>query len=118
MGAPPRLASGMLVSALMRRVQAEGGFATVVHRGDDQAGAILIECADHGRRQLLIERATGQDGRETWRSVETGADATPEEAQSYAERMARRRRSDPDLWVIELDIADAERFAAEILLMD
>ncbi|PHK02659.1 hypothetical protein VF08_18145 [Nostoc linckia z8] len=25
----------------------------------------------------------------------------------------RRRAQDPDLWLIELDIADAERFAAE-----
>jgi hypothetical protein len=28
--------------------------------------------------------------------------------------IARRRRFDPDLWLIELDIASAERFAAEM----
>ena len=26
----------------------------------------------------------------------------------------RRRRFDPDLWILELDIASAERFAAEM----
>jgi hypothetical protein len=30
----------------------------------------------------------------------------------------RRRERDPDLWVIELDIAEAERFAAETILAD
>jgi len=30
----------------------------------------------------------------------------------------RRRRNDPDLWVVELDIAQAERFAAETMLGD
>lgn len=107
-----RLTSGLLVSALIRRVQAEGGFAAVLRRGDETAGAILIECADRGQRQMLIERATGLDGIEQWRLV---AAATEGDAEKHAERLAKRQRSDPDLWLIELDIAQAERFAAEIL---
>lgn len=109
---PPRLTSAMLVSALIRRVNAAGGFATVIHRGDDQAGAILVECADRGARDLLLERATGLDGSDGWRTMamSEGGDAA-----ALTERIARRRQSDPDLWVIELDIADAERFAAETI---
>lgn len=102
----------MLVSALIRRVQAEGGFATVLHRGDHQAGAIIVECAERGARTLLLERATGLDGRDGWRSM---AMADPGDDAAQAERLAKRRRSDPDLWVIELDIAEAERFAAETI---
>lgn len=108
----PRLSSHMLVAALCRRVQAEGGFATIIHRGDAHAGAILIECADRGQRQILVERATNLDGREYWRSAGGNADMTVED---YSAWLERRRRSDPDLWVVELDIADAARFAAEIL---
>lgn len=108
-----RLTSAMLVSALIRRVQAEGGFATVLHRGNDAAGAILIECADRGQRQLLMERATGFDGEDVWRENP----ANPDEA-THQNQMEKRRRSDPDLWVIELDIADAKRFAAELFEID
>ncbi len=101
----------MLVSALVRRVNAEGGFATVIHKGDDQAGAIMVECVDRGTRNLLLERATGLDGRDGWRMV----DAPLDDEAAYAERLDKRRRFDSDLWVIELDIADAERFAAETI---
>ena len=111
-GPPPRLSSAMLVSALIRRVNAEGGFGTVIHRGDDQAGAILVECADRGAPDLLLERATALDGSDGWRTLSMPGDA---DAAGQADRIARRRQSDPDLWVIELDIADAQRFAAETI---
>lgn len=112
--ARPRLTSAMLVSAMIRRVQAEGGFAAVLQRGDDRAGAILVECSDRGAPQQLIERATDFDGIETWRV----ADADPgRDAEAYRARLDRRRHSDPDLWIVELDIADAGRFAAETIAM-
>lgn len=101
----------MLVSALVRRVNAAGGFAAVVHKGDAQAGAIMVECVDRGARHLLLERATGLDGSDGWRIVDVPLDDEP----AYAERIDKRRRFDADLWVVELDIADAERFAAETI---
>ena len=105
-----RLTRAMLVSALCRRVQAEGGFAAILHRGDAQSGAILVECTDRGARQMLLERASGPDGRDSWRPTTPSDDGDAHQAM-----LERRRRSDPDLWVVELDIADAERFAAEII---
>ena len=46
--------------------------------------------------------------------VRTGPadDSDPQTLMDYVER---RRRNDPDLWVVELDILDAERFAAETI---
>ncbi len=108
--APPRLTSAMLVSALIRRVQAEGGFAAVLRRGDDGAGAILVECVQGGERRLMLERATGPDGRDAWRLLPEASSAA-----DHAEKLNRRIRSDPDLWIVELDIAQAERFAAETI---
>ncbi len=108
----PRLTSAMLVSALIRRVNAAGGFATVIHRGDNKAGAILVECVERGARDLLLERATALDGSDGWRTI---AQAGADDAAEHANRIAKRRKSDPDLWVIELDIADAQRFAAETI---
>lgn len=102
----------MTVDALSRRVTAAGGFATVLARGDDGAGAILLICTDRGAFGKLLERTVDLDGQYRWtpcgpQDVESG-----EKRDSYIQR---RRKSDPDLWLIELDIADAERFAAETI---
>jgi hypothetical protein len=110
----PRLASSVLVSALLRRAEQEGGFATVVAKGDPGAGSIMIILAERGRRVRLIERVLGQDGRYAWgESLKAGPNA--EEIDKFLEK---RRRFDPDLWVVELDTASAERFAAEIAAFD
>ena len=109
---PPRLTSTMLVSALIRRVQASGGFATVIHRGDDMGGAILVECAHRGQRHMLLERATGLDGGDSWRIADADVAA---DINAHDQRIERRRSHDRDMWVIELDIADAARIAAETI---
>ena len=43
-----RLASGILVGAVLRRVNDAGGIATVLAKGDSQAGAILILTLEKG----------------------------------------------------------------------
>lgn len=106
----PRLTSRITIDALFRRVRAAGGFATVLARGDDQAGAILLLCAERGRVSALVERTVDIDGSYRWTRCGPQDVESDEARDSY---IARRRRNDPDLWLIELDIADAERFAAE-----
>ncbi len=105
-----RLASGVLASALIRRVNNEGGHATVVAKGDPDSGSILLLCADRGRVTSLRERLLASDGSYDWQDI------GPQEAResgNYLDYLGRRRRSDPDLWIIELDIPNAERFAAD-----
>jgi hypothetical protein len=107
-----RLTSAMLVSALIRRVQAAGGFAAVLHRGDTMAGAIVVDCVNRGQAELRIERSTDARGTDGWRIVDSAAAMADE---TTSTRLERRLKNDPDLWVIELDIAEAERFAAETI---
>jgi hypothetical protein len=38
----------------------------------------------------------------------------PENKQDFSEYLARRRRQDSDIWLIEVDIAEPERFVAQI----
>ena len=110
-----RLPSGVLVSALLRRVNDAGGIATVLAKGDAQGGAILLLALDRGTRPRFLERGIGPDGKSALLRAGPGEDAQPEEIDVY---WRRRRQRDPDLWVIELDIAAAERFAAETILAD
>jgi hypothetical protein len=103
-----RLAAGLLVSALIRRVEAAGGSGMVLARGDSTAGALLIQLAERGVPGALLERTLDQKGDYAWAS--TG----PVDAQDRSDYIARRRRGDPDLWVIELDAADAIEIVTEV----
>ncbi len=72
----------------------------------------MVECCDRGTPDMLLERATLPDGSDGWRTI---SQIDISDATELADRIARRRHSDPDLWIIELDIADAQRFAAETI---
>ncbi len=102
----PRLASRVRVDALIRRVHAAGGFAAVLARGDDEAGAIAVVTRDAGA-EALRAAVLGPSGRYEFAELARG-EAVP----AWIEK-ARRR--DPDLWVIELDIPQAGQFVDEML---
>jgi len=106
----PRIASSVLVGALIRKAEADGGFAAVLNKGDAVSGAVLVILAERGGNVRIVERALGPNGLYAWHQI-TDAPQDPKEVPPLVER---RRRFDPDLWVVELDIACAERFAADM----
>lgn len=106
-----RLSASVLVSSLMRRAESSGGFAAVLAKGDANAGSILVILTEKGRKQQVLERLLQPDGGYSWQSI-LAQDVESEEELSVF--FTRRRRFDPDLWLIELDVASAERFAAEM----
>ena len=108
-----RLATCVLVSALVRRTGQAGGFATILAKGDATAGAVLVVAQDRGQNARLWERGIGPSG-----NVELIAVGPEGDAQALTDYWAKRRRNDPDLWVVELDIPQAERFAAQTLVGD
>jgi hypothetical protein len=105
-----RLASSILVSALLRRAQDGGGFGAVIAKGDPTAGAIAVILAERGVRACVLERLLQPDGSYSWQA--SRPDSRDEE--KFRDFLARRRKYDPDLWILELDVASAERFAAEM----
>jgi hypothetical protein len=107
-----RLASGVMVSALIRAAEQAGGSAMVLAKGDATAGGILLLTIERGRNPHFFERGLGPDGRPGLIAAGPAQLADDREATAYWQR---RRASDSDLWVVELDIASAERFAAETI---
>ncbi len=107
----PRLQSEVLVKALQRRAESEGGFAAVLARGDSMAGAILVILAEKGRNPRVLERVLNPEGRYFWHPIYNQAAENEQELQKF---LARRRKFDPDIWLIELNVASAERFTAEM----
>jgi hypothetical protein len=107
-----RLTAQFRVQALVRRVHAAGGSAMVLARGDETAGALLIVAGDRGSQWQCFERGLDASGNPA--AIVSGP-ADADEA-AIADYWHRRRRNDPDLWVVEVDVAQAERFAAETIL--
>ena len=96
----------------MRQVQSEGGFATILNHGDDDRGALILLIAERGLPMALIERRMGADFRYRWAVTMKVDELVPEK---FRESTDKLRRTDPDCWLIELDVADAERFVAETI---
>ena len=107
----PRLATSVLVSSLIRRAESEGGFAAVLAKGDPTAGSLLVILTEKGGKPRLMERILHPDGRYIWQEM---AIQSADNAEEFGRILDRRRRFDPDIWLIELDVASAERFAAEM----
>jgi len=105
-----RLTSRFLIDLLIRRTDAAGGFATVIVPGDDQSGVILIQCSDRGVAGPLLERRFSMAGDYVWEDVGAAAGIDDQTRAAYYDR---RKKADPDLWIVELDIADAPQLVAE-----
>ena len=63
----------------------------------------------------MLSQARDMEGEMGWMAAFSGELVAETEADAY---IARAMDRDPDLWVVELDVAQAERFAAETLLFD
>ncbi|HJU76822.1 MAG TPA: DUF1491 family protein [Sphingomicrobium sp.] len=105
-----RLPTKLEVAGLLRQVEARGGFATVVRRGDPERGSLLLIVAERGSHVACLERVLSMTGSYGWQRV--GPKESPE-SQEVSDFLARRARFDPDYWAVELDIVGAERFIAE-----
>ena len=102
-----RLPTHVEVGALLRQVEAAGGFATVIAKGDREAGTILVVLCHNGRDSRAFERMPKADGTRGWACSRRQDNGNPWE---FTEYLDRRKAQDSDLWIIELDIADGERF--------
>ena len=102
--------SAIEAAGLIRRAEAAGDFAAVIKKGDPDRGDLLLVVSSSGRHVACLERMLAIEGGYRWRSVGPGESAG---AKAVRDFLAGRIRFDADLWAIELDIAEAERFIAE-----
>jgi hypothetical protein len=105
-----RLPAHVDVSALVRQVNAAGGFAAVIRKGERDAGTILLQLVENGRNARVFERMPQLDGSRKWTLIKSEAIDSKQEIDEY---LNRRSHQDPDLWIVELDIPDGERFIPE-----
>jgi len=104
-----RIPAHLEVAGLIRAVGAAGGFGTVIAKGERDAGTLLVICCENGINAAAFERMPQPDGSRAWTLSRSQDAENPQEFWDYCDR---RRRQDDDLWIVELDISDAERFIA------
>ncbi|MCH8616851.1 DUF1491 family protein [Sphingomonas sp. SM33] len=107
-----RLPAHVEAAAIRRRAEAQGGFAAVLKKGDPDRGALTLILRCRGEVHGLLERELGPDFTYQWvfkKFPETAG------SDSLDELVRKKARFDADFWLIELDIADPERFIAETM---
>jgi hypothetical protein len=98
------------VAGIVRRAEVSGDFATVLKKGDPDRGSILLNVTSRGRHVAFLERVLSLEGAYRWQAAGPGESASSTEISDF---LRKRARFDEDLWAIELDIAEPERFIAE-----
>jgi hypothetical protein len=113
-----RLPAHLRVAGLLRTAQAEGGFGMVLHKGERDGGTILVvtlESAGLGAGRALgtlYERLPSAYGTWTWQVARK--QESPDD-RAFDDYIARRIAQDADIWVVELTVADGERFIQQSL---
>jgi hypothetical protein len=81
-----------------------------MRKGDEERGSVLLLIGCRGVHVACLERVLNLNGSYLWQRVGPAESASSAEIRDF---LAKRARFDEDLWAIELDIADPERFIAE-----
>lgn len=99
-----RITSELWVSALVRRVFGEGGFAAVERRGAAEAGAIFVMTRSRLGTATLYgpapQSAYDSERPDERQFAELIADA---DGASIEARIAKETRFDSDIWVVEIE---------------
>jgi hypothetical protein len=96
-----RLATEFWIKALMKRLELVHIPIYVLHHGDDTAGAVVVKVPLGMQEWALYHRSFDlMSGAQTW------AELAKAPEQDIDDLISRQRKSDPDLWVIELENRD------------
>ena len=106
-----RLPAHLEVSALIRLAESKGGSAMVLAKGEADAGTILLVTMNRGENAQLYERMPQLDGSRSFVVTKT---QDPEKPFEFSEYLERRSRQDPDIWILEVNIDEAERFVENL----
>ncbi|WP_230292314.1 DUF1491 family protein [Croceicoccus sp. Ery5] len=102
-----RLPAHIEVSGIVRSVNNAGGFATILHKGERDAGTILIATRHQHDNLCLYERMPDLDGNRKWTKTR---EEPIEKEREFSDYLSKRGNQDTDCWIIDVEIAQAERF--------
>lgn len=103
----PVLKPSIWVYALIRRAQLETAYATLARRGDGDAGAVLVKVCTLDGHAVLYRPIRNIAGERVW--LPKG----PLPEREIDEMIGKRVKTDPDLWVIEIEDKQGRHFLTE-----
>jgi hypothetical protein len=92
-----RLTADFWVRAYLARLRLADIPAYVTARGDSAAGAVIVKVATLDGAATAFQRSFDASGARAWMPLAAGPEAEVDAA------LARQRRYDPDLWLIEVE---------------
>jgi hypothetical protein len=104
---PREIPTQLWVSALLRRAGLAGAFATIVHRGDEERGDVLVKVTRERGVASLYAPAFNPDGPLEFERLAPEAEGEVDAA------IDKRLKADRDLWVIEIEDRDGRHFLSE-----
>ena len=95
-----RLKTEIWVQACVRRGNADGIAIAIVHKGDPARGSVIVKLNRFEQGCVVLAETRDEEGMRAWLRG-TGPEPVSEPvADDY---VARNRKYDPDLWVIEVE---------------
>jgi hypothetical protein len=92
-----RLTAEFWVQAYLARLRLADIPAFVTAHGDATAGAVVVKLNTLDGTARAFARSYDATGARVWTTIAEGADAEVEAS------LARQRRFDPDLWIVEVE---------------
>ena len=108
----PRLTAEFWVQAYLARLRLAGIPVFVTARGDATAGAVIVKVNSLDGAARAFSRSYDASGARIWAPLAEGPEAEVDAA------LARQRRFDPDLWVIEVEDREGRSLLDEPGLRD
>jgi hypothetical protein len=106
-----RLPTRLWVEALIRRAEVAGASGFIVQHGDDSRGDVLVKVARLDGTAAAYTPSMGMDGDRIFLNL--AAQGIGPEEREVDEYVARARKRDSDLWVVEIEDKEGRHFLTE-----
>jgi len=101
------LKTSIWAPALIRRAETAGAYASVLFKGDPDAGAALIKVRTLDGQAVLYRPIRDMSGARIW--IPKG----PVDEDEIDQDIAKRLDNDPDLWIVEIEDKKGRHFLTE-----
>jgi len=106
-----RLPTHLVVSGILRQISSEGGSGVILAKGDRESGTYIVLLRERDGSVKLVERRPSAGFGFEWQVTQ---EKTPENEGEIYEYCDRRHAQDEDLWVVEAQVENAQRFVAQM----